>query len=561
MRPHRWALVSLVCLAAAPAQAGNSVTVVVDAGAGQHPISPLVYGVHFADAATLQSLGATVNRYGGNSSGRYNWQQNVDNRAVDYFFESIPYPSATPGQLGDAFIQATRNGGAEPFLTMPMVGWVAKTNANRDVLCSFSVATYGAQTGADGDCGNGCAPGGTSYLCGGAGHPLTPPTTNPNDASVPADGAFQQGWMQHVRDTWGPAASGGLRYWGLDNEPSIWHTAYWDVHPQGADMDEMRAKMIDYGGRIKTVDAGAQVLGPEEWGWDGYFYSGKDQQLLGQGLCGGADCPDRVAHGNQDYVPYLLAQMKAHEQNTGQRVLDMLTLHYYPQGGEFSDDVSPAMQALRNRSTRSLWDPAYVDESWIGAVVQLVPRMKQWVATSYPGLKIGLTEYNWGAEGHVNGATAQADLLGIFGRENLDMAIRWEVPAAGTPVFKAFQMYRNYDGLHSAFGDVSVSAIVQAPASVDDLSAFGARRGAGGALTVMLVNKVAASTSTAVQLASFTAGGAAQVWQLDSANVITRLTDLPVAGSQVSLTLPPQSVTLLVVPNAVPVELQALSIE
>ncbi len=561
MSQLRWAVVSLVCLVAAPVQAGNPVTVVVDAGAGQHPISPLVYGVHFADAATLQSLGATVNRYGGNSSGRYNWQQNVDNRAVDYFFESIPYPSATPGQLGDAFIQATRNGGAEPFLTMPMVGWVAKTNASRDVLCSFSVATYGAQTGADGDCGNGCAPGGNSYLCGGAGHPLTPPATDPNDASVPADGAFQQGWMQHVKDTWGPAASGGLRYWGLDNEPSIWHTAYWDVHPQGADMDEMRAKMIDYGGRIKTVDPGAQVLGPEEWGWDGYFYSGKDQQLLGQGLCGGADCPDRVAHGNQDYVPYLLAQMRLHEQNTGQRVLDMLTLHYYPQGGEFSDDVSPAMQALRNRSTRSLWDPAYVDESWIGAVVQLVPRMKQWVAAYYPGLKVGLTEYNWGAEGHVNGATAQADLLGIFGRENLDMAIRWEVPAAGTPVFKAFQMYRNYDGLHSAFGDASVSAVVQAPASVDDLSAFAAKRSAGGALTVMLVNKVGSVTSTTVQLANFTAGGAAQVWQLTGTNVITRLADQPVAGNQVSLTLPPQSVTLLVVPNAVPVELQQLSIE
>ena len=31
-------------------------------------------------------------------------------------------------------------------------------------------------------------------------------------------------------------------------------------------------------------------------------------------------------------------------------------------------------------------------------VVMLIPRMKGWVATYYPGTKIGITEYNWGAE-------------------------------------------------------------------------------------------------------------------------------------------------------------------
>src|SRR5439155_1408850 len=83
-------------------------------------------------------------------------------------------------------------------------------------------------------------------------------------------------------------------------------------------------------------------------------------------------------------------------------------------GGEFSDDVSTAMQLRRNRSTRSLWDPKYVDESWIGDKVRLIPRMREWAA----GLPIGITEYNWGAEGNMNGATAQADVLGIFGRED-----------------------------------------------------------------------------------------------------------------------------------------------
>src|SRR5439155_1358509 len=139
-------------------------------------------------------------------------------------------------------------------------------------------------------------------------------------------------------------------------------------------------------------------------------------------------------------------------------------MHYYPQGGEFTDDVSTAKQLLRNQSTRSLWDPNYIDQTWINDKVQLIPRLRNWVNTYYyPGTPIAITEYNWGAEAHINGATTQADILGIFGRENLDMAARWTTPDATTPTYKAIKMYRNYDGALSAFGDVSVAATVVNP--------------------------------------------------------------------------------------------------
>ena len=57
----------------------------------------------------------------------------------------------------------------------------------------------------------------------------------------------------------------------------------------------------------------------------------------------------------------------------------------------------------------------------LGDTVRLIPRVKEWVDQYYPGTKIGITEYNWGAEAHINGATSQADVLGIFGREGLDI--------------------------------------------------------------------------------------------------------------------------------------------
>src|SRR5262249_4920896 len=143
-------------------------------------------------------------------------------------------------------------------------------------------------------------------------------------------------------------------------------------------------------------------------------------------------------------------------------------------------------QLRRNQSTRSLWDAGYVDQSWIDDTVDLVPRLRSWVNTYYPGTKIGITEYNWGAEGHMNGATTQADLLGIFGRQGLDLADRWTTPAAGTPTYLAMKMYRNYDGHDATFGDTSVATSVPNP---DHVSAYSAVRSSDGALTIMVINK------------------------------------------------------------------------
>src|SRR5205085_2597390 len=152
---------------------------------------------------------------------------------------------------------------------------------------------------------------------------------------------------------------------------SIWHSTHRDVHPTGATMEEIRDKTIDYAGKIKAVDAGALVVGPEEWGWSGYLFSGFDQQA---GAANGwSSFPDRDAHGGMDYLPWFLDQMHKNEQSTGKRLLDVFSVHYYPQGGEYSDTVTQAMQLRRNRSTRSLWDPNYTDETWIADKVQLIP--------------------------------------------------------------------------------------------------------------------------------------------------------------------------------------------
>jgi hypothetical protein len=517
------------------AQSSN-ITITVDSSANRRPIDPNIYGVAHATTTQLNDLNTPLNRNGGNNTTRYNWQINADNRGNDWYFESIADASATAGERGDTFIANARAANARAMLTVPLIEWVAKVGSGRSKLASFSIAKYGAQTGNDwqwfADAGNGVLTNG-QFVTG----------NDPNDANVPSNSVFQQGWVQHLVSRWGTNASGGLRYYILDNEPSLWHSTHRDVRPTGATMDEIKSRMVEFATKIKAVDPSALVVGPEEWGWSGYFFSGYDQQW--GSTHGWSSLPDRNNHGGADYLTWLLGQIRQSSATAGQRLLDVFTVHYYPQGGEFSDDVSSAMQQRRNRSTRSLWDPNYVDETWISDRVQLIPRLKNWVNTSYPGTIVGITEYNWGAENHINGATTQADVFGIFGREGLDMGARWATPAATTPTYKAMKMYRNYDGNKSTFGDTSVSAIAPNP---DAVSAFGALRSSDGALTIMVINKqLSAAATTTVNISLFPHRGRTQVWQLTAANAITHNADITINGTSFIATLPAQSITLFVV--------------
>jgi hypothetical protein len=66
----------------------------------------------------------------------------------------------------------------------------------------------------------------------------------------------------------------------------------------------------------------------------------------------------------------------------------------------------------------------------------------------------------------------------------------------------------------------------------------------------MIVGKqLSGDTPVSVNLANFTGAGSAQVWQLTSANAISRLNDLSYTGNSLQLSVPAQSVTLLVLPK------------
>lgn len=506
-----------------------AVQITVDATADRHPISPLIYGVNFGSAEALHDLRAPITRSGGDEATTYNWRLDARNPGADWFYESLPGSSDVPHlQFGPRFVATARKAGAIPMVTIPMIGWSAKLGPNNTRLAGFSIAKYGPQQARDAqwfpDAGNGIAPNGTPIAHG-----------DPEDAETPDTPANEQARVQQLATGLKARAP---RYYVLDNEPSLWYRTHYDIQPIGAHAQDIAARSILYSGIIKAADPHGLVVGPEEWGWAGYHYSGFDQQYRAQH--GPSHAPDREEQTQgMDYVPWLLTQWK----KAGHPV-DVFSLHFYPQGGEYSDADSPAIERARNRSTRDMWDQNYKDPTWINSVVALIPLMRAWVDQYYyPGTPIALTEYNWGGEKLMNGATAQADLLGIFGREKLDIATRWATPAPETPVYKAMKLYRNYDDRGHAFGETSIAATVP---DADQVSAFAAQRRRDGATTVMLINKqLDTSADATLSLAHLPDNGTAEIWRLAD-NKISHLPDSRYTKATLHAALPRQSITLLI---------------
>ncbi|WP_410608211.1 glycoside hydrolase family 44 protein [Amycolatopsis sp. lyj-109] len=521
-------MAALLTTGAPPASAAG-LSLSVDLFAARHAISPDIYGMNGGDPALVAELGTPVSRWGGNASSRYNFKNHTYNTGSDWYFENIV---AGPDNTLEAYVQRNRDRGIKQVVTVPMSGWVAKDGPEWPHACGFPATRFPAQDAFDqwdANCGNGRL--NNTTLTG----------AEPTDTSVPADASFAGEMVSHLVGQFGSAARGGVPIYELDNEPVLWSSTHRDVHPQPVSDDELGTKSTATAAAIKSADPRAAVLGPSGWGYCEWLASGID------GCAPGADA---AAHGGLNLSQWFLKNMKDAGTTARKRLLDYFDQHYYPQ---ISGDKTPEANAWRLRSTRSLWDPSYVEESWIGPSgvnappLQFIRTMKQWVSQYNPGTKTAITEYNWGALDDINGALAEADVLGIFGREGLDLATIWGEPRPTDPAAYAFRMYRNYDGTGSKFGDVSVSAT-----STDQgqLAIYGAQRRCDGALTLMVINKTGAELGSPLSIAGFGTGKAQRfTYSPGNLSSIVRGDDLPVNRGRVTTTYPANSITLLVLPQ------------
>ena len=196
--------------------------------------------------------------------------------------------------------------------------------------------------------------------------------------------------------------------------------------------------------------------------------------------------PGPADGSDQEFLPWFLDQVRAADEAFGQRTLDVVDVHFYPQGDVFNDWLDPDTSARRIRSVRALWDPDYVDESWIGAPIAFVPRILAIIDEHYPDTPLAITEWNFGAEEAMNGAIAIADVLGVYGREGDTAAAYWRSPDVNSPGYFAFKMHGNYDDAGTAFEGAVVPV---STSDVDTMDVFAAIDADDGVLRLMFVNK------------------------------------------------------------------------
>ena len=567
-----------VTLSQPAASSGPSLT--VDAGIVTHAINPYIYGMNAYTLNTTAAKAAalSIDRWGGDATSRYNYLLDVTSSASDWYFEN-QYGLAGGTQSNSSFnaqVTADASVGARTIGTVPVNGWIAKDGTS----CSFPVATYPNQ--AQVDSGRGC---GTGFYANGVNGCTNPSGCNitgnkATDTSTAIDATWTGNWVKFLVGKFGTAASGGVAVYDLDNEPTWWDAVHRDVHPAPFTYDEVTNNGIAHAAAIKAADPTAEVSGPVMDFWWAYFYSKKDiENGWGSGPCyePWSNPTDRNAHGGVPLIEYYLQQFAAYQKTNGTRLLDYLDLHTYfaPHNLAFSTGGDTQKQQERLNSTRVFWDPTYTDPNFPQPnyttdanytsscktplqAPQVIPMMKKWVADDYPGTKLAITEYNWGGQEHISGALAQADILGIFGREGLDIGTLWGPPDPATqiPGLIAFEVFRNYNGAGATFGD---QAITSTSSDQGKLSVYGALRTKDNMLTIVVINKTYGDFTNTISLANFTASGPAQAFLYSDTNLtaITAQPNVPVTApasgsttSTLSATFPAQSITILIVPKA-----------
>ncbi len=591
-----------VTLSAPAAAAGPALS--VDAGNETHAINPYIYGMnaYLLDSATVTAANPAIVRWGGDDTSRYNYQTNTSNAASDYYFENS---TGSNGMWGGGnytgLITTAAAAGVQTLMTMPVLGWVTNSSST---ACSFTESQFPGQESYNGACGDGIIPEGTDNCvtsggCDLSGNSATgiaaitsisdPPPTAPAAADATqtwAQGTWAGGWVSSILSNYGAASSGkSVAIWDLDNEPAWWDAVHRDVHPVASTYDEVTDGGIGTALAIKTIDPTALVSGPVIDYWWNYFYSKED---IESGWDSGAPCyepwsnpVDREAHGGVPMIEYYLQQMAAAQQTYGIRLLDYLDIHAYMAATYNGSSVGlttagdTGEQQARLNSTRAYWDPTYTDPNFPQPnyitdsnytascntplqAPEAIPMLEAWVAKDYPGTMVSIDEYNFGGLESINGAVTEADVLGIFGREGLDMGIFWPTTNYDqqTPGNMAFAIYRNYDGKDSTFGDEALSST---SANQAQLSVYGALRTKDNVVTIVVINKTygdLAATLTVTNLAASTTS--AQSYLYSNANLSqivgpTNVTVTPPSGSAtastISTTFPAQSITLLVMPN------------
>jgi hypothetical protein len=424
-------------------------------------------------------------RMGGDRWTAYNWENNDSNAGSDYEYQNDDYLSAStsPGAAVLPTIEAAEKAGIPVLLTIPVAGYLSADrdppgpvqSSGRDYLKTrFKVDEPTAPR---------------------------PLTATPNEA---LPDVYQDQYVYWLTKT----VPGAQLMFSLDNEPDLWGSTHAEIHPAPTTYAELLSKDLAYAAAVKKVDPVAAVTGPVSYGWEGY-------ETL-------QNAPGSAEHGN--FLDWWMRNVKAADAKDATTLINDLDLHWYPEatgGGQriTGTGTSPAEVAAREQAPRSLWDPSYVEDSWItqdsldGRGIDLIPRLDTQIAASNPGMNLDFTEWDYGGGQVISGAIATADVLGIFGRYGVHAAAFWALSSDEAFAYAAFAMYRNYNGHGAGFGDTEVRATTTDEVSTSVYASI--QKADPGHVVFVVINKSLRPTMATIRLRGVAAAGAS-VYKLTS---------------------------------------------
>lgn len=520
-----------------------TVTVTVNP-AQTRPISPFIYGVNIAGAKDLYPTASgsglpadlTLNRGGGNRLTAYNWETNHSNAGSDYYYQNddlISSSTVAGAGIRDSIAQ-DRAAGMASMITVQMQGLVAGDKngpvsvASPPDMSRFKTVVFKKSS------------------MSASPFTLTPPT---NDAYVYMDEfvwALDQRFAGQSIFGANPASQPVLIQ--LDNEPDLWNHTHLEIQgPNAMPAATYINRTIGLTSALKDQFPDATLIGPAHYGFLG-LYSWQGELAA-------------TPSGGNWFVDQYLSAMKTASDNYGRRLVDVYDFHWYSEATDGSGNrvtslngsslTAAQVQAIV-QSPRSLWDPTFQENSWISSVlggpIQILPRLQAKVAAKNPGTKLAITEYHNGGGRHIAGTIAQADNLGVFGAQGLYAATHWPLIADQPYVMAGFRAFRNFDGVHSHFGDVSVQSTSSDPSKVMVYVSTDSTR--AGRVVMVAINR-----STSEQVVAVTGqplSGMARLFRMSASTASGQTTVTPVAagsqpasGSSLTVTLPALSVTTI----------------
>lgn len=493
----------------------GSISVAVDTSAEHREISPYIYGIN----AESSISGVKVNaiRQSDPRISSYNWENNYSNAGGtgDRSDLSIVsgYPSSKqrePALYTENLVtRAKRYGIPAKYVTLQMMGAVAGSGDTPWEKVVFSKND--------------------NYL--------SSPDTD--DGVV-----YMDEYVSYLADKYGYASDGGISGYFLGYEPENWSVSFPEAVNEPVSAAELVARSAELADSVKKIDRTAQLFGPSVNGIEAFI-----------NIRNASDW-EKYSNDYSWFIDYYLDFMKTESEKAGTRLLDVLDLHYHTEATNgllkpiinSSDELS---NNARLQATRILWDNSYIENSSAAQMhtqhIPLIPTLKASVDMYYPGTKLSFSEYNFGGCDDISGGIAAADALGIFAEYEVYMACAKPNTEDISYLKSAINMYTNYDGEGSGFGDT----LVKADNGGDNMSSVYAALNDGDetSLRILLINKNRQQHKTAdIYITSPADFPEAEVYSFgeESPDIVRAEDTIELQRNVLTIEMEPQTVYMLV---------------